>query len=144
RATMLVALLVMPLILSPRDYGALSMIVTVTALVAILAPLEVSHGLGRYYDAADPDEKKAYTSTAWTFLLIMLAGLLTLGQMLAPPLCRLILGDDAYLPSFRVALVMMALNCLFYFLQNQCRWEFRTAQFVLLSLTFSFLTLAAS
>ena len=40
---------------------------------------------------------------------------------------------------FRVALLLMALNCLFYFLQNQCRWEFRTAEFVLISLVYAFL-----
>src|SRR4030095_11876974 len=33
---------------------------------------------------------------------------------------------------------------LFYFLQNQCRWEFRTAEFVLISLVFAFFTLALS
>jgi O-antigen/teichoic acid export membrane protein len=48
RATLVVALLVLPFILTPRDYGALSMIVTIAALVAILVPMEVSQGLARY------------------------------------------------------------------------------------------------
>ena len=144
RATMVVALLVLPFLLTPRDYGALSMIVTVAALVAIVAPLEVSQGLARYYAPATPNDKKAFASTAWTFLLLMLVGFLMLGQALAEPLCNLILGDPGFLPTFRVALLLMALNCLFYFLQNQCRWEFRTAEFVLISLVYAFLTLAFS
>jgi O-antigen/teichoic acid export membrane protein len=144
RATLVVALLVLPFLLTPRDYGALSMIVTVAALVAIAAPLEVSQALARYYAPAPPAEKKAYASTAWTFLLLMLAGFLVLGQTLAQPLCILILGDPVYVPVFRIALLLMALNCLFYFLQNQCRWEFRTVEFVLISLVFAFITLALS
>lgn len=38
----------------------------------------------------------------------------------------------------------MAFTCLFYFLQSQCRWEFRTAEFVLISLVFACLTLGLS
>jgi O-antigen/teichoic acid export membrane protein len=144
RATLVVALLVLPFILTPRDYGALSMIVTVAALVAILVPLEVSQGLARYYPTAPQGEKKAYASSAWTFLLLMLIGFMVVGQLLAPQLCVLVLGDIGYVVAFRVALLLMALNCLFYFLQNQCRWEFRTAEYVLISLLFSFVSLALS
>lgn len=144
RATLLVALLVLPFILTPRDYGALSMIVTVAALVAIIAPLEVSQGLARFYPPSPPKLKKGYASSALTFLLAMLVSFLLLGQALAEPLCTLVLGDPSYVGVFRVALVLMALNCVFYFLQNQCRWEFRTAEYVLISLVFAFLTLALS
>ena len=141
RATLLVALLVLPFILTPADYGALAMIVTIAALVAIIVPLEVSQGLARHYAPARPADKEAYASSAWSFLLLMLAGFLILAQVFAAPLNRLILGDPAYLTAFRIALVLMALNCLFYFLQNQCRWEFRTPEYVIISLLFSFMTL---
>lgn len=144
RGTLVVALLVLPFILTPREYGALSMIVTTTALVAILVPLEISQAVARFYAPAPAAEKKRIASAAWTFLLAMLALFLVLGQVLAAPLCRLILGDLAFLPAFRIALPLMALTCLFYFLQNQCRWEFRTAEYVLISLVFSFITLALS
>ena len=112
--------------------------------MAILVPLEVSQGLARHYASAAEGAKKAYASAAWTFLLLMLAGFLVLGQLFAAPLCILILGDTDFLTAFRVALVLMALNCVFYFLQNQCRWEFRTAEYVLISLVFAFLSLALS
>jgi O-antigen/teichoic acid export membrane protein len=104
----------------------------------------VAQGLARHYAPAPPGEKKAWAGTAGTFLLLMLAVFLILGQAFAEPLCRLILGDPSYLAAFRVALVFMALNCLFSFLQSQCRWEFRTAEYVLITLVFSFLTLALS
>lgn len=144
RATLLVALLVLPFILTPRDYGALSMLVAVAALVAIVAPLEIWQAVGRFYVPAPPEAKPAYLGTAWTVLLTGLFLFLLLSQLFAVPLCRLILGDLDFLPVFRVALVMMALNCLFYFLQHQCRWDFRTAEYVLISLVFAFLTLALS
>jgi len=117
------------------------MIVTIAALVAVVVPLEVSQGLARHYAPAKPAEKEAYASSAWSFLLLALAAFLILGQVFAGPLNRLILGDPAYLTAFRIALLYMALNCLFLFLQNQCRWEFRTPEYVIISLLFSFLTL---
>ena len=139
RATLLVALLVLPFILTPRDYGALGMLDTIAALVATVNPLEVAQGLARHYAPAAPGEKKVWAGTAGTFLLLMLAGFLILGQAFAEPLCRLVLGDPSYLAAFRVALVFMTLNCLFLFLQSQCRWEFRTAEYVLITLVFGFL-----
>jgi O-antigen/teichoic acid export membrane protein len=144
RATLMVALLVLPFILSPREYGALSMIVTVAALVAILAPLEIAQGLARFYATAESSAKKAWAGTAWTFLVVMSAAFLTLGQLLAEPLATLIFGDAGYLTVFRIALLFMTVNCVFLFLQNQFRWEFRAAEYVLISLVFSFLTLALS
>jgi O-antigen/teichoic acid export membrane protein len=144
RAALLVALLVLPFILAPRDYGALSMIVTVAAFVAILVPLEIGQGLARHYAPAPPAEKKRWAGSALAFLLIALVLFLLSAQALAEPLCRLILGDAGYVGVFRIALVMMALNCLFFFLQNQCRWEFRTAEYMLISLVFALLTLALS
>lgn len=144
RATLLVSLLVLPYLLTPRDYGALSMLVTVAALVVILVPLEVSQGLARHYAPAPSGEKKAYASSARSFLMLTLLGFLVLGQLLAKPLCLLILGDLGYLAAFRIALLQMALYCLFLFHQNQCRWEFRTAEYVLISLVYSFFNLALS
>lgn len=144
RACLLVALLVLPFILTPRDYGALGMIVTVTALVAILAPLEISQAVARFYAPAKEVEKRALAGTAWAFLLLMTAMLLLVGQVMAGPLCRLVLGDLSFLPVFRIALLLMTFNALFLFLQAQCRWEFRTAEYVLISLVFAFLGLALS
>jgi O-antigen/teichoic acid export membrane protein len=144
RATLLVSLLVLPYLLTPRDYGALSMLVTVAALVIIVVPLEVSQGLARHYAPAPEREKMAYASSARAFLTLTLLAFLVLGQLLAKPLCVLILGDLAFLPAFRIALVQMALYCLFLFHQNQCRWEFRTAEYVLISLVYAFLNLALS
>ena len=144
RATLLVALLVLPFILAPSDYGALGMIVTITALVATVVPLEIAQGLSRHYAPAPAGEKKLWAGTAWTFLLLMLAGFLILALLLAEPLCRLILGNASYLPVFRISLLFMALNCVFYFLQSQCRWEFRAVEYVLITLVFSFSTLALS
>ena len=144
RGTLVVALLVLPFILAPAEYGALAMIATLTALTALVVPLEIAQGLARFYPGASKDEKPGYASTAWWFTLAMLVLFVVLAEAAAGPLNRLILGDDAYLGAFRIAITLTALSCLFYFLQGQCRWEFRPGDFVLVSLVFSFLTLALS
>ena len=144
RATLVVMLLVLPFILTPREYGALSMISAIAALVGLVLPMEVSQGLARHYPQAPPAERPAYAGSAWWFTAGMMALFVVVAEAAARPLNMWILGDPAYLGVYRVAVLSVALSVFFYFLQNQFRWEFRTREYVVLSLVFSFLTLALS
>ena len=73
RGTVLVWLIVLPRFMSSADYGALGLILTTAALFN-LVPLEIGQALGRYYHAADGDEKGNWASTAWIFTLSRNAG----------------------------------------------------------------------
>ena len=144
RGTLLVALLVFPALLQPADYGALAMVLAIAALVNLIVPVEVTQGLARYYPESAPGDKKLYASAAWWFSLAMLGAFLTLGQLFADPLCRLILGSADYILPFRVGLLLMAGNTIFYTIQSQFRWEFRPSDYVVVSCVYSLLTLALS
>ena len=134
RGAALLLLLVLPHFMSPADYGALAMIMAVSVLVLFVVPLEVLHGLARYFPAAKEDEKHGYAASSWWFTLAALTAFVIVGEVFAEPLNRLILGDPAYLPVFRLALPLIAANGLFYLVQSQFRWEFRPWGFTAVSL----------
>ncbi len=145
RGALLVSLLVLPAILAPADYGALAMLTLVGNLAGVVVPLQVAQGLARHYGAAAGQaEKDRYASSAWWFTVGAQLAFLALGQALAEPATMWILGDAGYVPAVRVALIVMVLNSLFFFLQSQFRWAFRPGDFVAASLTYSFLTLGLS
>ena len=144
RATVLVWLIVLPSFLPPSAYGALGLILTAAALVNVVVPLEISQSVGRYYAVAEGADKRGYAATAWTFTIMMLAGAGVLALVLAEPLCRLLLGNLDYLPVFRMAIAFFVLNTSFYFIQTQLRWDFRSRDYVVVSIVFALITLGCS
>lgn len=144
RATVLVWLIVLPFFLPASDYGVLGLIITMAALVNLLVPLEISQALARYYPSAEPLAKRAYLSTAWTFTLAMLAIVAVTVLIASVPLCQLVLGDLRYLTIFRLAVLFFVFNTVFYFIQSQFRWDFRTTEYTVVTLVFAFVTLVLS
>jgi O-antigen/teichoic acid export membrane protein len=144
RGTMVLALIILPFFLAPDEYGALGMFIAIAALINVTIPLEVSQGLARFHATAEPDARPALSSTAWYFSLATLALFAAAAFLMAEPLCRIVLGDMRFLGSFRLAILYFVLSALFYFLQNQCRWEFYTRAYVQISVLQGVLTLVLS
>jgi len=144
RGTAVAWLIVLPSFLSVADYGALGLIVTTAALVNLLVPLEITQGLARYCPTAEPGDKRAYVTTAWTFTLLMLTSAAGVALLEAGPLCKLLLGDLAYLTPFRTAVGLFVLNTVFYFIQSQFRWDFRSRDYTVVTLLFALFTLVLS
>lgn len=145
RGTLLVSLLVLPAILAPADYGALAMLTLAGNVAGLVVPLQVTQGLARHYGpAASEEERRSYASSAWWFTLGAQLMFLALGLSFAGWGTRWLLGQQAYLPVFRIALAVMVLNSLFFFLQSQFRWAFRQGDFVAVTLVYSVLTLGLS
>lgn len=141
RAVTIVFLLVLPAFLSPRDYGVLGLLALATALLAPVLTLELGQGLGRYYPTAEPQEQRALlrTSFTFTFMALALAALLTL--LFAPALTGALIGDLSYVDAFRAGMIFCFGNILFMYLQNLLRWQFRSGDFLFLSLLSAALTL---
>jgi O-antigen/teichoic acid export membrane protein len=144
RGMLMIALLVVALFLPPADYGALVMIATTGFLVNVTVALEVSQGLARYYAGASEADKKIYASTAWWFTVLMFVLFIAASEFAAGYLCQLILGDDRYLNALRYALVAMSLNGIFYFVQCQFRWEFKSWDYAVVSLIHAVSSLGGS
>lgn len=145
RGTLLVSLLVLPAILAPADYGALAMLTLAGSLAAAVVPLQVAQGLARQFDAEREEaDKRRFSSSAWWFTIATQIVFLIAGQIFADWGTALLLGDQGYRAAFRIALAVMVLNSLFFFLQSQFRWAFRRSDFVVVTLIYSLLTLSLS
>jgi O-antigen/teichoic acid export membrane protein len=144
RGMLMIALLGVALFLPPADYGALVMITTIGFLVNVTVALEISQGLARYYAGASETDKRIYSSTAWWFTVLMFVLFIATSEFAAGYLCQLILGDDRYLNALRYALVVMSLNGIFYFMQCQFRWEFRSRDYAVVSFVYAVSSLGGS
>ena len=144
RGSQMVALLVLPLFLAPSDYGAVQMIATVAILVNLLAPMEVMQGLARFFGEASEADQRRYANTAWWFTAAAAVMCLVVGLIAQQPLTELVLGDLAYLDTFRYGVVLIALTPIFFFVQNQFRWQFDPAGYAWTSIVFAVGTMAGS
>lgn len=134
------ALLVLPIytrLLSPADYGALDMITVVGALATLVVAFEITQALARLYGEAGTSEaRRAMASTAlWFSTGAYLAAFLA-AYVATPFLAARLLGPGMETP-FRIGSAFIAVNGIFYLLQNQLRVELRSKSYALLSLFYA-------
>jgi len=129
-------------VLSPADYGVYDLLITLVALANLVVALEVSQGLARYWaDTADAAARVRFASTALLFTLGMYLVVCGLALVFAKPFTVFLMGDVAYVDAFRLGMVFVVLNGLYYLVLNQFRWEFRSREFACISLGHAMLTL---
>ncbi len=136
----LVSLLLLPLftrVLSPAEYGVSDILQAAGSVMRILIPLEISQALARYY-AGTKDEltKTEYASTAFVFTAIVWILYTFASFLFSVPFSNLLLGDLNWAGVFRWQTLALALNGIFFLLQLQSRYDFRTKDFVVSSLAF--------
>lgn len=132
-------------VLSPADYGSLDLLTVFASIVNLTIALEVSQGLARYYAGDQAHERKvAYASSAFWFTLVCYSIFAVLALLLTRQLATLIMGQTGTEMAFRLGVVFILFNGLFYLIQNQFRWELRSRDYAIVSLLMSFVTAAAS
>lgn len=144
RGVAVVLLIVLPAFVSPEDYGVLGIVTTVVALAGLIVPLEISHALVRYYPTADPEAKPALVHSAWTFTLAMLSLAAALAWLFSPQLNAALFGAPHLIDAFRLMILLCVATTLFAFVQNQFRWDFRTKDFVVVTIFFAVAALGLS
>lgn len=141
-----IALLLLPLVtrvLSPTEYGALDLIVTLGVLVNLVIPLETSQALGRFWNertAGAPRRRLA--GTAFTFTLSVYAVFTAVCALAAVPIAQALFSDARYANAVRAGSCAIALNGVFYLLQNQFRWELRPRAYAAVSVGYALINLA--
>lgn len=142
------ALLLVPIytrILSPADFGALDMLLVFGGLVNLTVALEVSQGMARFYaDETDPGGKRAYASSAFWFTLGCYGLFVLLALVGSRVLSLWVTGQDGLEAVFRIAVVYIGLNGVFYLIQNQFRWELQSRRYAEASLLTTLVTAAAA
>lgn len=139
------AIFLLPLytrVLSPGEYGAYDLLITLGALTNLVVALEISQGLARYWaDVSAPSVRVRLASTSLWFSVLMYGLFLAAGLLAAPQLNELILGDVRYLDAFRLGVGFIAVNGIYYLLLNQFRWELRSKAYALASVAYALFTL---
>lgn len=133
----MVTLLILPALLDPHEYGLVQLTITVALLINFVVPLEITQGLARYYPMADADTRMGLSSSAWWFTLAGAVLILLIGQVFSDDLQKLLIDDPSLNTAFRISIVFVALNAVYYFLQNQFRWIFDLRGFVVVSVVFA-------
>jgi O-antigen/teichoic acid export membrane protein len=132
-------------VLSPADFGALDMLMAFGALVNLTVALEVTQGVARHYpEASTPEEKGRIASTALWFTLCAFSAFWAAGVLFAPELGALLLDSPEMAPLVRLSVAAIWAGGLFYFAQNQLRWQLQAARSAAISLLMSITTAAVS
>jgi O-antigen/teichoic acid export membrane protein len=121
--------------IAPREFGVLELFLVVGTIVSLVASLEISQGLARFYvAAADAASRRALASSAFWFTAAGCALFLAVSIAWSPAIAKAITGDSAWAGEYRLAALAMALHCLFIVVQSQLRWRFRPVAFAATSL----------
>lgn len=132
-------------VLTPSDYGALDMITVFGSLITLTVALEISQSVARFYlDEKTDDGKKVLVSTALWFTVLMFTAFLIAALAFTPELSLIMIGAPEFDNVFRLGVVFIWMNGLFYLLKNQLRFELRSKAYSIVSMVQSLTTAGAS
>jgi O-antigen/teichoic acid export membrane protein len=127
--------------LEPADYGVIDYVTAIQSLVLIVAGLEVTQGIARYYaGAAAEDERRGYASTGLWFLVVSFAAVVVVLYVVAR-LSGELFGLRASGSLLAMVLLSIYARMLFYALQGQARWELRSVLYAVTNLIAVLVTL---
>lgn len=138
------ALLLLPLVtrvLSREEYGVLELIITIGVLVNLVVPLEISQALARLWNERTESARRRLAGTAWTFSIVGHSFFAAVCAVAATSIAQALFGDASYASAVRAGGCAIALNGLFYLLQNQFRSELRPQAHAAVSICYAFANL---
>jgi O-antigen/teichoic acid export membrane protein len=130
--------------LTPSDYGALDMITVFGSLIALTVVLEISQAVARFYRDEKDEDKKVLASTALWFTVLMFSVFLIVALSFAPALSRIVIGVPGFDDVFRLGVVFIWVNGIFYLVMNQLRFELHSKAYSIVSIVQSLTTAGAS
>ena len=121
--------------LSPAEYGIIDLFVVFASIINLTIALEISQGIARYYqDAKNEKEKTEYTSSAFWFTVLVYLLFVSLSLAFSNILTFWLLEDISKKTIFLLAVFAIGTNGIFYFTQNQLKWQIQAKDSVITSL----------
>lgn len=121
--------------LTPSEYGIIDYFMILASIINLTIALEVSQAVVRYYqDAQGIEEKRSYVSTAFFFTIFMYIIYFMVSFIFSSELSSLFLDDENMSLLFIIASGAIATNGIFYFVQNQLKFEIQPKKFALVSI----------
>lgn len=126
--------------LSPNEFGIIDLFMVIGTFINLTISLEISQGLGRFYQEARNDkEKKEYTSSAFWFTFFIYLLFSSLSFLFSNNFSVLILDDQSKRLIFLLAIFAITTNGVFIFAQNQLKWQIQPIHSVIASLVYFFI-----
>lgn len=127
-------------ILSSEEYGAYDMLLIFSNIVMLTIAFEVSQGLARHY-AEETNEKNKilYASSSLWFTILVNVVFVIIFLLFSESLSDLIIGAKGYEEFFSWGVVWIAINGIYYLIQNQFRWSFKAKDYAIVSILYAVL-----
>jgi O-antigen/teichoic acid export membrane protein len=110
--------------LSPKDVGIIDLFAVIGSIINIIITLEITQAVARYYpEGKNEQEKSLYTSTAFWFTVSVYILYLIISISFSEYFTVLLLDSIDYEVIFILAIFSVATNGIFYFTQNQLKWQ---------------------
>ncbi|HMI79761.1 MAG TPA: lipopolysaccharide biosynthesis protein [Ferruginibacter sp.] len=129
-------------LMTPDEYGALNMALTIVTLVTLVVTLEVAQAVTLYFTDRNRTDRDLYPGTAFRFYLAMYLLYLAIAFLFGPMIFKMITGEDIGNAIVINAALLLATNGIFFLIQNQLRLEFKTREYA--ALTFGYVLLISS
>lgn len=121
--------------LTPAEYGIIDYFMILASIINLTIALEISQAVVRYYqDAVGIEEKRNYVATAFLFTSFVYVLYFLISFIFASELSSLFLDDKHMSELFMIASGAIATNGIFYFVQNQLKFEIRPKDFAIASI----------
>ena len=131
--------------LSPAEYGVIDLFMVIGAIVNLTIALEISQGIARYYqDAKNDKEKKEYTSSAFWFTVLVYLLFFFFSFVFRDTFTFWLLHDGSKKNIFLLAVFAITTNGIFYFTQNQLKWEIKPKKSIIVMTVYFFLLASVS
>ncbi len=133
-----VSLLLVPFytrVLSPEDYGAIDLLYVFGSLISWFVTLGIAQGFGRFYpETAKGRERVLFASTLLWFSCVAYFIFIATGFVRSGFFTRMLLGSLKWQGAFRLAVMAIGLDGIFFMLQAQLRWRLQSKEYSIANL----------
>ncbi len=119
--------------LTPSEYGIIDFFMIVAAVVNLTISFEITQAIARFYQDAKDEDKAVYTSTAFWFTFLVYLIYFLISWVFSKELSDLLLDSIEYQELLLIATLAIATNGIFYFTQNQLKWQILPKQSTVVS-----------
>ncbi len=120
-------------ILTPADYGVITLILTIGPIVLYVITLHISQAIPKYCsNNSDIALKQSYTSTGLWFVIAVYIVFYVVSGFI-PHLSQWLFGSAEYASIMNLALINIGLFGIFTYLETQLRWDQKVWQYTITS-----------
>jgi O-antigen/teichoic acid export membrane protein len=128
-------------LLSPVEYGALSMALTIVTLANFVVTFEVAQAVTLYFTDRNRADRDLYPGTAIRFSIMMYILLLVVAIIFGEMISRMFADGTTIRTSMILdGAILLAANGIFLVIQNQLRLEFETRWYAIITTGYVLLT----